>query len=56
MCILAVNCAVYSLFQFSYPTFYEPSNIATKPSLKVKSYVKLKKESDKYFTLDPYEA
>ena len=38
-CIVSMNCAIYSLFHFSYlHAFYKPNNITTKPSLKVKSY------------------
>ena len=58
--IVSMNCAIYSLFQFSYVHgFYKPNKITTKPSLKNKPYFQsyLNKQKDKYSTLDPsYEA
>ena len=57
-CIVSVNCAVYSLYQFSYlNAFYKPNNI-TKLSLKVISYFQSypNKATDKYSTLDPHGA
>ena len=58
-CIVSMNCAVYSLYQFSYlHAFYKPNNIITKPSLKVISYFQSypNKVTDKYSTLDPHGA
>ena len=47
----------YFNFQFSYlHTFYNPKNIKTKPSAKVKTYIQISHDNgtDNYSTLDPH--
>ena len=58
LCQWNAQCTHYLNLQFSYlHTFYKPNN-KTKSSAKVKSYFQiwLDKETEKYSTLDSYEA